>query len=116
MNKPMLVVKNAGYGETPVPDEALLQPGQEMVINDENDDTAEPATVIAVVPPGVPIEYAIADQNGEPRPLQISKFEADEIVYVLDYRGERQIVLHSIIAAGLMKAEEKGLNRSEQGR
>lgn len=66
MSNPILLVRNAGYGETPVPKNALMQPGATMVINDENDGSKSDAVILAVVPRGGCIEYAIADQNKQP--------------------------------------------------
>ncbi len=39
MGNPILFVKDAGFGETPVPADALLKPGDVLNIRDENTGT-----------------------------------------------------------------------------
>ena len=49
MKNPILMVKNAGFGETPIPPDAILQPGDTLVINDANDGSKGDAVILAVV-------------------------------------------------------------------
>ncbi|RWP64863.1 MAG: hypothetical protein EOR08_08080 [Mesorhizobium sp.] len=72
MPNPILLVNDAGHGETPVPSDALLKPGDVLNIHNSEDDTQRPAKCVAVAPVGVPVEYAIADQTGTARPLMIT--------------------------------------------
>lgn len=107
--RPILLVTNGGYGETPVPADALLQPGDVMTITDENDGTKSDAKVIAVVPVGVEQEIAIADQTGQPRPLMLTVPRHKEPLYVIAWRGQQVVVPHRQIRRGLRKAKEAGL-------
>jgi hypothetical protein len=110
MANPIVFINNAGHGETPIPPEALLKPGDELNVHNSNDGSHRPAKVIAVCPVGTSVEYAIADQTGEARPLMISKPRHRELLYVLEWEGRRFEVLHSKIARGLNRAQEAGLN------
>jgi hypothetical protein len=69
--------------ETPVPADALLQPGQVLNVQDAQGGPDRPGKVLAVVPAGVPIEWAIADQNGTPRPLLRSTNRKRSTQYVI---------------------------------
>jgi hypothetical protein len=104
MKNPILFVRNAGFGETPVPADALLQPGAELNIINENDGTETAATVVAVVPAGVPAENAIADQNGQPRPLLLKQNHSAETTYVVDLAGRQIVINQSTMLAGLTAA------------
>jgi hypothetical protein len=110
MGNPILLMQNAGFGETPVPADALLQPGATMVINDENDGSKSDAVVLAVVPKGGCIEYAIADQNGQPRPLVVSDNHSGQTLYVIEHNGRRLYVPQRQMKKGLDAAEAAGLN------
>lgn len=114
MANPILIVQNAGYGTTPVPNNALLQPGTTMVINDDNDGSKSDAVVLAVVPRGGCIEYAIADQNGQPRPLIVSDNHSGEILYVIECNGRHLYVPQRAMKKGLKAAEDAKLNREAQ--
>src|ERR1700752_2035703 len=109
MPRPVLLVKDAGFGETPVPADALLQPGATMVFNDENDGSKSDAVVLAVVPEGGCIEYAIADQNKQPRPLVVSDNHAGETLYVVEHRGRRLYIPHTHMKRGIDAAKAAGL-------
>jgi len=84
---PVLLVQNAGFGETPVPADAFWQPGEEIGTASEDAPTeGVDAIVRAVVPVGVPVEYAIADQAKppQPRPLMLrDRKPHKETLYVL---------------------------------
>lgn len=107
---PILMAKNAGFGVTEIPADALLQPGDTLVINDANDGSKSDAFVLAVVPRGGCIEYAIADQNNQPRPLVVSDNDSGETLYVIDHRGRQLYVPHSQMKRGIDAAEAVGLN------
>lgn len=114
MGNPILLVQNAGYGETPVPDDALLQPGATMVINDANDGSKSDAVVLAVVAKNGCIDYAIADQNKEPRPLAVSFNESGETLYVVHSQGHKFYIPHSQMSRGLEAANAAGLNDPQE--
>jgi hypothetical protein len=109
---PILLVTNAGFGETPVPSEAILQPGDEFnAIAD--DGSVDLCLVLAVVPAGVPPEYARADQATprKARPLAMGWRELDELSYLVkSSRGYEFMVLHSVLTGGKNAADERGLN------
>lgn len=109
MPRPILLVKDAGFGETPVPADALVQPGATMVFNDANDGSKSDAVVLAVVPAGGCIEYAIADQNKQPRPLVVSDNETGETLYVVEHLGRRLYIPQSQMQRGLDAAKAAGL-------
>lgn len=109
MQNPILLVQNAGYGETPVPKNALLQPGATMVINDENDGSKSGAVVLAVVPRGGCIDYAIADQNKQPRPLCVSDNESGQTLYVVEHKGQHIYITQAQMKRGLDAAKAAGL-------
>jgi hypothetical protein len=110
MTNPILLVTNAGTGETPVPAGALLKPGDELNIHNSEDSSQRPAKCIAVAPIGVPVEYAIADQSGTVRPLMVTKPRHRELIYVLEWEGRRLLVTHAKIRKGMERAEKAGLN------
>lgn len=74
----------APRGETPVPADALLQPGQAMEVTNPETGEKTPATVLAVVPKGVPIEHAIADQNHRPRTTMVDVPRHRSTLYVIE--------------------------------
>lgn len=95
--------------ETPVPADALLQPGQEINVQDAKGGPDRPGRVLAVVPKGVPIEHAIADQNGEPRPAIYTLNSKRSTQYVLevtepDGSMSRTVIAQKHFAAGLTNA------------
>ena len=109
MPNPILLVQDAGFGETPVPKNALLKPGDTMVINDENDGSKSDAVVLAVVPRGGCIEYAIADQNKMPRPLCVSDNESGQTLYVSEHNGRRLYIPQAQMKRGIDAAKAAGL-------
>lgn len=95
--------------ETPVPIDALLQPGTEINVQDQDGGPDRPGKVLAVVPAGVPIEHAIADQNGLPRPHVYSLNRKRSTQYVVDVTNAdgttaRAIITQKHFAAGLQNA------------
>ncbi|MER9130733.1 hypothetical protein [Mesorhizobium sp. M0768] len=109
----ILLVTNAGHGETMVPSGALLKPGDILNIHNSEDDSQRPAKCVAIAPAGVPVEYAIADQTGTARPLMITKPRHREPLYVLEWEGRQFLVTHAKIRKGLQRAESAGLNATE---
>lgn len=95
--------------ETPVPADALLQPGQELNVQDAAGGPDRPGKVLAVVPRGVPVEHAIADQNGEPRPSVYRLNRCRSTQYVIevtepDGSTKRAIIPHARFKSGLANA------------
>jgi hypothetical protein len=109
--RPILMVKNAGFGETPVPKDALFQPGEVITAaRKDNPDIPVEVTCRAVVPKGCCIDYALADQSDpkEPRPLVISNRKAySETVYVLQFMDdpEPRIYTQTEMETGREEAE-----------
>ena len=69
---------------TPVPADALLQPGQVINVQDAGGGPDRLGKVLAVVPKGVPVEHAIADQNGQPRPNAYTLNRCRSTQYVIE--------------------------------
>lgn len=108
IRNPILFVTDAGFGETPVPSDALMQPGDDLA-GKTTDGDAYAAKCAAVVPVGVPVEYAMADQADpkQPRPLMLRERKAHrETLYLIQRDGDREpsIFTHSAIAEGLRLA------------
>lgn len=104
MSHPVLLVTNAGYGETPLPADALLKPGDTLNVISQSSGSETAAKIVAVVPVGVPFEYAIADQNGLPRPLMIEDNRFRSTMYVLDIEGAQVNVSQAKMLKGLTAA------------
>lgn len=95
--------------ETPVPTDALLQPGQELNVQDADGGPDRPGKILAVVPKGVPVEHAIADQNGEPRPNRYTINRCRSTQYVVqvtnaDGTTSKAIIPQKRFAAGIKDA------------
>ena len=100
MSNPIIQVLDAGRGETPLPEGAKFNMGQEVLVR-VSGRHFEPATIVAVVPPHYPPEYALHDALGEPRPLMVGKNRKRSITYVVrdpskdehhyDWVGEKHI-------------------------
>ncbi len=95
--------------ETPVPANALLQPGQVLNVQDAQGGPDRPGKVLAVVPAGVPIEHAIADQNGKPRPSVYTLNRKRSTLYVIEVQNpdgstSQATIAHKAFAAGLATA------------
>lgn len=82
MNNPIIEVLDAGHGETPIPEDSKFNLGDEVLVR-VSGRHFEPATIIAVVPPGYPPEYALHDALKEPRPLMVSKNRKRSITYIV---------------------------------
>lgn len=70
--------------ETPLPKDALLQPGAKIDVLDVSDGRRKTGTIVAVVPKGVPAEFAEADQNGHPRPSSYTINRRRSTLYVVE--------------------------------
>jgi hypothetical protein len=70
--------------ETPVPADALLQPGAELNVQAPDGGPDRPGKILAVVPKGVPVEHAIADQNGRTRPSIYTLNRRRSTLYVIE--------------------------------
>lgn len=124
MTNPILIMKNAGYGETPVPDDALVQPGDTFIVWSKESDGLRKVECecLAVVPVGVPIEYAMADQSSPPKPRPIMLREESkprtETVYVLQRETDDQPTKfrHSQLLAGADEFEETRPDIDETGK
>jgi hypothetical protein len=73
MTNPLLVITNAGRGETPACPNAAYKPGDVVKVRRTRALSEWPAelVVLKAIPPGFPADYALADLVGEPRPLMI---------------------------------------------
>lgn len=101
---PILLVTDAGHGETPACPEAKFAVNDLVTVagNPLIPPAPTPAVVVSVVPPGFPPEYALADAAGQARPLQISK-PLGHITYILGVEGDRRPHLvheHQLAATG----------------
>lgn len=102
---PIILVKNAGFGETPIPADALVSLGDSLDIIDEKNGGKQAAKIIAIVPKGVPPEYAIADQAmpKEPRPLVV-RSAFGQTAYIMQMGAEQLTVLQNKMKRGLTAA------------
>lgn len=105
MPNPVIHVLDAGRGETPVPADALLQPGQTLACMQADGSNLD-AMILAVVPPGVSPEHAVADQTGSPRPLMITRNAKRTNQYVIRMgpEGARTLTISQSQLAQAMKA------------
>lgn len=76
VSNPILIVQNAGYGTTPEYAAAKFKP------RDVCKYRGEEVIVCVVVPPGQPAEYAVADAQGQPRPLMVTR-PSRAVLYVV---------------------------------
>lgn len=87
MGDPILLVRNAGTGETPPCDSKF---GTGDVVKRRNlkwlAGLPDVCVIAAVVPPGFPPEYALADAKSEPRPLMISR-SSRVVRYIVGFEG-----------------------------
>ena len=98
--------------ETRVPAGALLQPGEILNVQDEMGGPDRPGKVLAVVPVGVPVEHAIADQNGQPRPAVYTLNRRRSTQYVIEVANadgttSRAVITEPEFAKGLAKAKPR---------
>jgi hypothetical protein len=89
MVNPILLVNDAGHGETPKCGSAVFKPGDVVKVSRARATAHMPAeaVVLVAVPPGFPGEYALADLLGEARPLMITK-TTGHIRYILVNEGD----------------------------
>lgn len=89
MHNPVLMVTNAGYGETPLCPQAKFKANDIVRLRRRKHlaGLPEKAAVAVVVPPGVPPEYAIADATKSPRPLMITR-ESRAVRYIVAFPDE----------------------------
>lgn len=87
---PILVLTNAGRGETPPCPAACFKRGDVVRVRNRRYLAHFPreAIVAVAVPPGFPPEYALADLLGEVRPLMITA-PSRAIKYILVVEGDR---------------------------
>ena len=88
--RPVLLIKDAGYGETPKC-ESRFQIGDLVKRRNRKwlAGLPEICVVVAIVPIGFPPEYAVADASKEPRPLMVMK-GARVVQYVIAFEGNRR--------------------------
>jgi hypothetical protein len=89
MANPILVVHNAGRGETPPCAAAKFQRGDVVKVRNTKTMRHFPreAVVLAVVPPGFSVSYALADLLGQPRPLMVRR-ELRCISYIIGVEND----------------------------
>ena len=89
----ILLVLDAGHGETPVYPGALYRVGDVVRVRRLKHLRALPAVgvVAVVVPPDWPPEYALADATGNPRPLIISQPHRT-LSYLVGFEGQPRAV------------------------
>lgn len=80
-----LLVNHAGYGVTPPCSSAKFRVGQVLKAKWRK----ELCSVAAIVPPGFPPEYALADLTRAPRPLMITKPKRG-VSYIVGFVGDTQ--------------------------
>lgn len=70
MNHPILMVMNAGRGETPACEAAIFKPGAVVKVRNTKalKNFPREAVVLVAIPPGFSPDWALADLVGEPRP------------------------------------------------
>jgi hypothetical protein len=90
MSNPVLLVTNAGRGETPPCAAAVYKRGDVVKVRRTKALAGFPAEAIVAVavPPGFPAEYALADLVGEARPLMITRPKR-WVSYILVKKGDR---------------------------
>lgn len=74
MTNPVLVIKDAGRGETPSCEAAVYHPGDVVKVRNTRALAHFPRelVVLKAIPPGFPAAYALADLVGDVRPLMIT--------------------------------------------
>lgn len=89
MTNPVLMVNNAGRGETPPCPAAKFKRGDVVKVRRRRHllNFPEELSVLVAVPPGFPGNYALADLLGEPRPLMIAA-PRRAITYILAREGD----------------------------
>ena len=90
MRRPILAMINAGRGETPACPTARFAKNAVVRVRRLKHlrHLPEIGAVVAVVPPGFPPEYALADAAGLPRPLMVSEGMRC-VSYVIAFEGDQ---------------------------
>lgn len=83
MNNPILQVTSAGFGETPIPEDAQFQIGDRVTVFEARNEPRLSGAIHAVVPAGVSPEYAMADQHEQPRPLMMTRNRKRKTTYIV---------------------------------
>lgn len=106
MGNPLLVMTNAGRGETPPCPEAKFARGDVVKVRRRKHLAGIPErlVVLVAVPPGFPGEHALADLLGEPRPFMISA-PRRVVSYILCCEGDTKPF--GIRESDLIPTEEK---------
>ena len=87
-DNPILLVTNAGRGETPAC-ESAFEIGQIVEVAETVEGCGgRKGVVAAIVPPGFPPEWAIADAAGKARPLVVSPTRA-VVAYIVGFEGSK---------------------------
>lgn len=95
--------------EAIVPAGALIQPGTVINVQDGQGGPDRPGRILAVVPKGVAVEIAIAEQNGQPRPNTYTINRSRGTLYVIEVTNpdgttERTTVREAAMRKGLTNA------------
>jgi hypothetical protein len=92
MNNPILLIKDAGHGETPPCPDAIFRRGDVVKVRDTPRLASFPreAVVAVAIPPDFSSDWALADLLGEPRPLMIYDPGASDVRYILVNEGDRR--------------------------
>lgn len=90
MNNPILLVQNAGHGETPPCDIAIFKRGEVVKVRNKKALASFPreAVVAVAIPPGFSPDWALADLVGEPRPA-LAQVGARGVTYILVNEGDK---------------------------
>lgn len=117
--RPVLMVTNAGRGETPPCPEAKFKPGDVVKVRNRKALAHFPreAVIAVAVPPGFPADYALADLVKEPRPLMVRK-PNKTITYILVNEGDRTPYLareQDLLPSGKPAVELGTVSREPEG-
>jgi len=85
---PLLLVKDAGHGETPLEPSAKFKLGDMVRVRG-----GRQGAVACVIPKGFPPEWAMADLQKKPRPLVTTKPKAG-VSYIVGFENDRRPYLY----------------------
>jgi hypothetical protein len=116
VSNPLLLIKDAGRGETPACAEAKFKRGDVVKLRNRAHLAALPRELVVAVavPPGFAAEYALADLLSEPRPLMISR-PRRVVSYVLVREGDPkpyQVLERDLVASGKPSIEIGSIARA----